>query len=94
MKSIENTAYALPLYSAILRCITSCFTSKVEFCNDANHISGFFTVSTFRTYDHLLFHRRNAIMKQYNLSKAIDKGRLLSKIYAELLKLREIITKI
>jgi len=26
-------------------------------------------------------------MKQYNLSKAIDKGRLLSKIYAELLKL-------
>jgi len=30
-------------------------------------------------------------MKQYNLSKAIDKGRLLSKIYAELLKLREII---
>ena len=33
-------------------------------------------------------------MKQYNLSKAIDKGRLLSKIYAELLKLREIITKI
>jgi len=47
VKSIENTAYALPLYSAILRCITSCFTSKVEFCNDANHISGFFTVSTF-----------------------------------------------
>ena len=33
-------------------------------------------------------------MKQYNPSKAIDKGRLLSKIYAELLKLREIITKI
>jgi len=33
-------------------------------------------------------------MKQYNLSKATDKGRLLSKIYAELLKLREIITKI
>jgi len=33
-------------------------------------------------------------MKQYNMSKAIDKGRLLSKIYAELLKLREIITKI
>jgi len=33
-------------------------------------------------------------MKQYNLSKAIDKGKLLSKIYAELLKLREIITKI
>jgi len=33
-------------------------------------------------------------MKQYNLSKAIDKGRLLRKIYAELLKLREIITKI
>jgi len=33
-------------------------------------------------------------MKQYNLSKAMDKGRLLSKIYAELLKLREIITKI
>ena len=33
-------------------------------------------------------------MKQYNLSKAIDKGRLLSKIYAELLKLREIITNI
>ena len=26
-------------------------------------------------------------MKQYNLSEAIDKGRLLSKIYAELLKL-------
>jgi len=33
-------------------------------------------------------------MKQYNLSKAIDKGRLLSKIYAELLKLRKISTKI
>ena len=33
-------------------------------------------------------------MKQYNLSKAIDKGRLLSKIYDELLKLREIISKI
>jgi len=33
-------------------------------------------------------------MKQYNLSKAIDKSRLLSKIYAELLKLREIISKI
>jgi len=33
-------------------------------------------------------------MKQYNLSKAIDKGKLLSKIYAELLKLGEIITKI
>ena len=33
-------------------------------------------------------------MKQYNLSKAIDKDKLLSKIYAELLKLREIITKI
>ena len=31
-------------------------------------------------------------MKQYNLSKAIDEGRLLSKIYAELLKLREIIS--
>ena len=30
-------------------------------------------------------------MKQYNLSKAVDKGRLLSKIYAELLKLRQII---
>jgi len=28
-------------------------------------------------------------MKQYNLSKAIDKGRLLSKIYAELLELKE-----
>jgi len=33
-------------------------------------------------------------MKQYNLSEAIDKGRLLSKIYAILLKLRKIITKI
>ena len=33
-------------------------------------------------------------MKQYNLSKAVYKGRQLSKIYAELLKLREIISKI